>query len=118
MGNKPPLRCDRFLRGLLLLQVQQQSPPAELWKLSRGLLALVGKARGLKERTRSSARSELSFCRGLPPRSRSGQPCVGIISRGSTTGCARRNVASLRKHLQLPKHKPSRSYVLCCAPEC
>ena len=35
------------------------SPPAGLWKVSRGLLALVGKTRGLKERTRA-VRNELT----------------------------------------------------------
>jgi hypothetical protein len=58
MWNKPPLRRHRDLRGLWLLQVQQQSPPAELSKLSSHLLALVGRARGLKERTRA-VRNEL-----------------------------------------------------------
>jgi hypothetical protein len=60
MGIKPRLSRHRFLRGPWLLQAQQQSPPAELWKLSRGLLALVGKARGLRERTRA-VRNELTL---------------------------------------------------------
>jgi hypothetical protein len=49
----------RHLRAPWLLQVQQQSPPVRLWKVSRGLLALVGKTRGLKERTRA-VRNELT----------------------------------------------------------
>ena len=59
MRKKASLRRRRHRRGPWLLQVQPQSPPAGLWKVSRGLLALVEKTRDLKERTRA-VRNELT----------------------------------------------------------